>query len=52
VAFPSDQGLFITPPGNGSTFVVANGNLCERRRAACLGFARAWQGDERLPFSH
>ena len=27
VAFPSDQGLFVKPPGNGTTFIVANGNV-------------------------
>ena len=31
VAFPSDQGLFVIPPGNGTKFIVANGNLCTRR---------------------
>ena len=27
VAFPSDQGLFVKPAGNSTTFVSANGNL-------------------------
>ena len=39
VAFPSDQGLFVKPPGNGTTFLAANGNLSNNIAMAAAGAA-------------